>query len=69
MKRFISLSLNSTTRKIWAEKTFDLTNIGAGALLFGQFLSEKRFSWTTTILSITLVIIGYVTSYLLSKNL
>ncbi len=55
-------------KKLWAEKTFDLTNIGAGALLFGQFLSDKRFSWTATVLGLILIIVGYLTSYYLIKK-
>lgn len=65
----MNFKLNNTTRKIWAEKTFELTNIGAGALLFGQLLSDKGFSWLFTILGIILVIIGYIGSYLLTKDI
>lgn len=45
--------LNPKIRQVWADKTFELTNIGAGALLFGLLL----------------IILGYVISFvLLRKN-
>lgn len=50
-------------KKLYAEKTFDLTNIGAGATLFGQFLADKDFSWRIVILGILLIGIGYSVSY------
>lgn len=52
--------LNPKTRQVWAEKTFELTNIGAGALLFGQFFSDKGFSLLPTLLGLLLIILGYV---------
>lgn len=60
--------MNQETRKIWAEKTFELTNIGAGALIFGQALSGKQFSAFTASIGILLIIFGYVASYILLKK-
>jgi hypothetical protein len=60
----ISLDL----RKFYAEKTFDLTNIGAGALLFGQFLSGGQFSWIAGAVGIALIVSGYVVSYRLYQG-
>ena len=56
------MAINSKTRQLWAEKILDLVNIGAGALIFGQFLSEKDFVPTLIIAGIVLLIIGYVFS-------
>jgi hypothetical protein len=33
---------------MYAEKVMDLANIGAGALIFGQFLGEAKFNWWAT---------------------
>jgi len=60
--------INQKTRYLWAEKTFELTNIGAGALIFSQFLSEKGFSLKASIIGIILIIIGYLLSYFLLKS-
>ncbi|MBI5122645.1 hypothetical protein HZA75_02180 [Candidatus Roizmanbacteria bacterium] len=64
----MAIKLTAKTRTLWAEKTFDLINIGAGATLFGQFISEKGFSLLSTILGLILVIIGYIISYLLLEE-
>ncbi|MBI3576739.1 hypothetical protein HY086_01730 [Candidatus Gottesmanbacteria bacterium] len=60
--------LSPQVRSLWAEKTFELANIGAGALLFGQFFSEKGFSLPATIVGILLIIVGYVASLVLLKK-
>lgn len=60
--------INKETRRIWAEKTFELTNIGAGALIFGQFLSEKKLSLLFILSGIILVGIGYFLSYIFLKG-
>ena len=60
--------LNSKIRQVWAEKTFEFTNIGAGALLFGQFLSKQGFSVVATIFGLLLVILGYVISFVLLRK-
>lgn len=60
--------LNPKTRFVWAEKTMELTNIGAGALLFGQFLSEKGFSVEFTLAGFLLVILGYIISFALLRK-
>lgn len=54
-------------RKIWAEKTFELTNIGAGAALFGQIISGNTFSLHIFVLGLILVFTGYVMSYILYR--
>lgn len=60
--------VSKDTRHLWAEKTFELMNIGAGALIFGQFLGREKLSWTYIMSGILLVIIGYFFSYLLLKG-
>ena len=64
----MAIKFGPKLRKLYAEKTFDLTNIGAGALLFGQFLSEEGFSWLATGVGLVLVVIGYVTAYSLYQG-
>lgn len=60
--------LNPKIRQVWAEKTFELTNIGAGALLFGQFFSKEGFSLPATLLGILLIVLGYVTSFVFLRK-
>jgi hypothetical protein len=40
------LQLSHRQRDLFAEKAIDLANIAAGALVFGQFLSEEGFRWS-----------------------
>jgi hypothetical protein len=60
----MAIRIRSALRKLYAEKTFELTNIGAGALLFRQFLSDRAFSWLATGVSLVLVGVGYLASYI-----
>lgn len=60
--------LNPKIRQVWGEKTFELTNIGAGALLFGQFFSNKGFSLLATLLGILLIVLGYIISFILLRK-
>lgn len=60
--------LNPKIRHVWSEKTFELTNIGAGALLFGQFFSDKGFSILATLLGILLIVLGYIISFVLLRK-
>ncbi len=59
------MTLNRKTREIWADKTLELTNIGAGALIFGQFLSEGKFSFLFVIIGLLLISAGYLISFIL----
>lgn len=62
------MTINSKTREIWAEKTFELTNIAAGALIFGQFLSDRRFSFLSAIVGFIFILIGYIASLVLIQK-
>jgi len=54
------MRMTDRQRSLYAEKAVDLANIAAGALIFGQFLSDGRFN-----LRISVFIIS---SFHLSKN-
>ncbi len=56
----------SDRRRIFAEKVTDLGNIAAGALVFGQFLSEKGFNWGITSIGIILLVFSYVFAYIMT---
>ena len=60
--------VNKETRRLWAEKTFELTNIGAGVLFFGQFLSKEGFQILPAIAGLILILAGYFASYSLLKR-
>jgi len=57
--------MDESVKKLWAEKTFELMNIGAGALLFGQFFSNHKFNIPIAIVGLLFIIAGYLFSYLL----
>ena len=54
---------NPELRKLYAEKFLDLTNIGVGATLFGQFLSKEKLSGNVTVAGLAILIVGYIISY------
>jgi hypothetical protein len=55
--------VNKETKKLWAEKTMELTNIGAGVLLFGQFVSNTGPKVTAMIAGAIFIALGYLASY------
>ena len=62
------MTLNSKTRQVWAEKIIDLANIAAGALIFGQFISNKQFSPVLGLIGFILVLTGYIISFVLLRK-
>jgi len=42
--RWTMLDLNSKQRALIADKLFDIANVAAGAMIFGQFVAGMRFS-------------------------
>jgi hypothetical protein len=64
----MAIRISRDLRIFYADKTFALTNIGAGATLFGQFFSDDGFSWPTTLVGFALIITGYVASYFLYQG-
>ena len=61
----MSIKISPELRKLYAEKVLELANIGAGATLFSQFLTDKGFSWLLTAVGFVILIVGYIVSYLL----
>jgi len=59
------IKVTAGLRKLYAEKVLELANIGAGATLFSQFLTDKGFSWLLTAVGFVILIVGYIVSYLL----
>jgi hypothetical protein len=50
---------------LWAEKTMEMTNIASGALFFGQFFSDKSFSFLPAIIGVLFLVFGYIASLIL----
>jgi hypothetical protein len=42
--RWTMLNSNSKQRALLADKLFDIANVAAGGMIFGQFVAERRFS-------------------------
>lgn len=55
--------MNKDIRKVWAEKTFELTNIGAGVLLFGQLIANTGPKVPVLFAGLGLIVTGYCVSY------
>lgn len=64
----MKVKINQELRKLYADKTFDLTNLGASALLVGQFFSKDPVSWEGIVVALVLVIAGYMISYVLYRG-
>lgn len=62
------MHLTSKTRTLLAEKLLDLTNIGVGALIFGQFVSDKALSFPLIIAGIIILILGYTVSIVFAQQ-
>jgi hypothetical protein len=62
------MKVKKETRNLWAEKTFDLTNIGAGVLIFSQIISEDKPNFLLVFVGFILVAFGYVLSYILLEK-
>jgi len=62
------IRVNEDHRKLYADKVVDLANIAVGALVFGQILSERGFSFRLTLIGLMLFLSGYLMSYLLLRR-
>jgi hypothetical protein len=48
------LESNKTQRGVLIDKIPALANLGAGAMIFGQFLNQRPFSWLVAVSGIAL---------------
>lgn len=55
-------------REILAQKALDLANIGAGAILFGQFISERKFTNNQVVFAVAMATTLYILSFRLLKG-
>jgi hypothetical protein len=53
------LKLNREQRALLADKLSDLANLAAGALVFGQFLADRRFSPIIAVFGV----VGWILSF------
>ena len=62
------LDLHGRQRDLLADKAEDTANIAAGALVFGQFLSDRGPSLLVGVVGLALSIVFAVTSVLLARR-
>ncbi|MDW8111033.1 MAG: hypothetical protein RMJ96_05460 [Candidatus Bipolaricaulota bacterium] len=60
--------MNPKQREVFAEKSIDLGHVTFGALVVGQFLTERPFSWVLFVLGVVVLAASYAVSYLLLKG-
>lgn len=60
--------IGSRAKEILAQKSLDLANIGTGAVLFGQFIAERKFTNQELIFALIAVIVLYVLSFRLLRG-
>ena len=65
----VVMRLSAAVRKLWAEKLLDLAHIAAGALIFGQFLSDRTYSISIALYGLLVLLVGYLMSLLLLRKL
>ena len=58
----MTIKFSKGFRKTYAEKVLDFANFGGGALIFTQAL-DRRFSLTTTIGGLLVLIVGFLISW------
>lgn len=63
------MELNHEQRRNLSNKLGELGNIVAGALIFGQFLSERRFNFINLTAGFILSLMAYYFSNFFLKNI
>jgi hypothetical protein len=64
----MKVKISPGLRRAYADKILDLTNIGAGATLFGQFFSERGFSVPVALSGLAILVLGYTVAYFLYER-
>ena len=59
--------MNRKVSEVVGEKLFDLANLAAGAMIFGQFLSGQGFQWSVMLIGLAVVLGLYIAAGLLVK--
>jgi hypothetical protein len=59
----LKVRMTPQLRKFWAGKTFDMAVVGAGAMLFGQFLTDRPFSPWLAIGGLGMIVLGYLAGF------
>jgi hypothetical protein len=57
--------MNPKQREVFAEKSLDLGHVTFGALVVGQFLTERPVRWMLFALGLLVLAASYAISYLL----
>lgn len=52
--------MSKSSRKLFAKGLIDLANLVAAALIFGQFVSDRKIDLNTILLGVTITIIFYL---------
>ena len=60
--------MNEEQRKLFAKGSIDMANIVAGALVFGQLVSNQEFNRKTFAVGILIAIVFYLGAYLFSNE-
>ncbi len=60
--------MNPKQREVFAEKSIDLGHVTFGALVVGQFLTDRPFSWVLFALGVLVLTASYAVSYLLLRG-
>ena len=64
-----SFTFTNGERKVYSEKLADLGNIVAGALVFGQFVSDGGFHFKTFLLGLLSTVGLYLWSYIIIRGI
>lgn len=62
------LRLSTEQRRLLADKLCDIANLAAGALIFGQFIGDQRFSVPLALLGSVVWVVGVVLAIALTEE-
>ena len=62
------LDWNSRQRALVADKLFDAGNVAAGAMLFGQFVADRPFSFALAVVGIAVWVTFFAVSVGLERR-
>lgn len=60
--------MNQRQREVFAEKAIDLGHITFGALVVGQFLAQREFSFALFWAGVGILALSYLVSYFLLRG-
>ncbi len=62
------VKINKKQKELYADKILDLTNIAVGALVFGQLIADRPFSWPSAIFGGIVLFMLYFMCFIITQT-